>query len=107
MGAAYAGRVYAHRRDLGVLSIDVDAAIFPVKSMDTLGALALRPDESVAHEDFDFARAITNGENGLGISVLRRDSAALNVDADIALGTDMKSIDAVGVSALGGDGDVA
>ena len=74
--------------------------------MDPLGALALRPDESVADEDFDFARALANGEDGFGFIALRCDIAPLRADADIALGTGMKSIDAVGVPALGGDGDV-
>ena len=47
-----------------------------------------------------------NGEDGFGFISLCCDIASLNVDADVALGTDMKSIDAVGVSTLRHDGDV-
>ena len=52
MGAAYAGGFYALCRDVGVLRFEIDIPPASVKSMDTLGALALRLDGAVSHEDF-------------------------------------------------------
>ena len=70
-------------------------------AMMALGLIAPCRDVGTLHVDADAVRAFMSSDEWPRLLwPIRRDGAALNVDADVALGTDMKSIDAVGVSVL-------